>query len=326
LTVFPGKHLYAWAHYSVAAGKTITRLENADEVTRGWPGPAAHISKERAVERTAHAAIHLIDQDAPEQVVEPSSHDAELAQRIRSGLRAGEFSVAYQPVAHAQTLTLLNVECLLRWQHPQYGPLLPECFVSAFDDPQTARAASEFMLEAVCLQLGEMRRAGLVLPPVTVNIQPAQLLDETLCDTIRDATRRNGIDPLLLELELVATEDAATLLSTREFTRSLRQLGVRLALNDFGSGYSPLSLLGSAHIDTVKLARSFMARVPFAPRDCVVMTGLLDLLERLKMRAVVEGVESEAQLRWLRQRPEVYVQGYHVARPQAQLANALALN
>jgi EAL domain-containing protein (putative c-di-GMP-specific phosphodiesterase class I) len=198
--------------------------------------------------------------------------------------------------------------------------------VSAFDDPQTARAASEFMLEAVCLQLGEMRRAGLVLPPVTVNIQPAQLLDETLCDTIRDATRRNGIDPLLLELELVATEDAATLLSTREFTRSLRQLGVRLALNDFGSGYSPLSLLGSAHIDTVKLARSFMARVPFAPRDCVVMTGLLDLLERLKMRAVVEGVESEAQLRWLRQRPEVYVQGYHVARPQAQLANALALN
>lgn len=278
------------------------------------------------MDRTAHAGIHLIDQDAAGQAAALPSHDGELAQRIRTGLRAGEFSVAYQPVAHAQTLTLFNVECLLRWQHPQYGLLLPECFVSAFDDPETARAVSEFMLEAVCLQLGEMRRAGQVLPPVTVNIQPAQLLDETLCVTIRDTTGRHGIDPLLLELELAATEDAATLLSTQEFTRSLRQLGVRLALNDFGLGYSPLSLLGTAHIDTVKLARSFMRRVPFAPRDCVVMTGLLDLLERLKIRAVVEGVETEAQLHWLRQRPEVYVQGYHVARPHAKLANALPLS
>ncbi|SDH35313.1 EAL domain-containing protein [Paraburkholderia phenazinium] len=278
------------------------------------------------MDRTAHAAIHLIDQDAAGQAAEPSSHDAELAQRIRAGLRAGEFSVAYQPVAHAQTLTLLNVECLLRWQHPQYGLLLPECFVSAFDDPLTARAVSEFMLEAVSLQLSEMRQAGQVLPPVTVNIQPTQLLDETLCATIRDTTRRHGIDPLLLELELAATEDAATLLSTQEFTRSLRQLGVRLALNDFGSGYSPLSLLGTARIDTVKLARSFMTRVPATPRDCVVMNGLLDLLERLKIRAVVEGVETEAQLHWLRQRPEVYVQGYHVARPQVKLAAALAFS
>jgi EAL domain-containing protein (putative c-di-GMP-specific phosphodiesterase class I) len=245
-----------------------------------------------------------------------------LAQRIRKGLKAGEFGVAFQPIVHAQTLKLHNVECLLRWQHPEYGLLLPECFVSAFEDRETAREVTAFMLESVCLQLSEMRRPGQTLPSAAINIQPSQLLDEALVATIRDTTRRHGIDPLLLELELVPTEDASTLLSTQEFTRSLRQLGVRLALNDFGSGYSSLAMLGAAQIDTIKLARGFMARVPTSARDCVVITGLLDMLDKLGMRVVVEGVESEAQLRWLRQRREVYVQGYHVARPQAKLANA----
>jgi EAL domain-containing protein (putative c-di-GMP-specific phosphodiesterase class I) len=101
---------------------------------------------------------------------------------------------------------------------------------------------------------------------------------------------------------------------------------VRFALNDFGSVYSPLAMLASVQIDTVKLARGFLARVPAAPRDCMVMIALLDMLDGLNLRAVVEGVESEAQLRWLRQRPEIYVQGYHVARPQAKLSDALAIS
>jgi EAL domain-containing protein (putative c-di-GMP-specific phosphodiesterase class I) len=277
------------------------------------------------VDRIGSAALSLTGQGAANEAARSGSEE-KLAQRIRRGLRAGEFGVAFQPVVHAQSLKLLNVECLLRWQHPEYGLLLPECFVSAFEDRDTAREVSEFMLESVCLQLAEMRRTGQALPAAAINIQPSQLLDATLGSTVRATTQRHGIDPTLLELELVATEDASTLLSTQEFTRSLRQLGVRLALNDFGSGYSPLAMLGTVQIDTVKLARGFLTRVPASPRDCVVMTGLLDMLDKLEMRVVVEGVESEAQLRWLRQRPKVYVQGYHVARPQARLVDALAMN
>jgi EAL domain-containing protein (putative c-di-GMP-specific phosphodiesterase class I) len=275
------------------------------------------------VDRIGNAALKLTNLGATREA--SGSHDETLAQQIRKGLKAGEFGVAFQPVVHAQTLKPLNVECLLRWHHPEYGLLMPECFVSAFEDRETAREVTAFMLESVCLQLRDMRRDSQTLPGAAINIQPSQLLDEALVVTIRDTTRRYGIDPLLLELELVATEDASALLSTREFTRSLRELGVRLALSDFGSDYSPLAMLGVAQIDTVKLARKFMARVPSSERDCIVMTGLLDLLHKLDMRVVVEGVESEAQLSWLKQRPEVYVQGYHVARPQANLANALAM-
>jgi len=272
------------------------------------------------------AAINPSGRGNARSLTAPRGRDETLAGRIRQGLPAGEFCVAFQPVVHAQSFQLLNVECLLRWQHPDYGLLLPECFMSAFDDAQTAREVSHFMLESVCRQLADMQRAGRVAPHAAINIQPVQLLDDGFAATVRATAQRHGIDPSLLELELVATEDASTLLSTQAFTRPLRQLGVRLALNDFGSGYSPLAMLGAAQIDTVKLARAFLANVPASARACTVMTALLDMLDALHMRVVVEGVESEAQLRWLSARPEVYVQGYHVARPQAKLADALVLN
>jgi EAL domain-containing protein (putative c-di-GMP-specific phosphodiesterase class I) len=274
------------------------------------------------VNRIGNAALKLTNPGATRAL---ESRDETLAQRICKGVKAGEFGVAFQPVVHAQTLKPLNVECLLRWHHPEYGLLLPECFLSAFEDRETARVVTAFVLETVCLKLGELRRDGQTLAGAAINIQPSQLLDEALAVTIRDTTHRHGIDPSLLELELVATEDTSTLLSTREFTRSLRELGVRLALSDFGSDYSPLAMLGVAQIDTVKLARKLMARVPGSERDCILMTGLLDLLDKLDMRVVVEGVESEAQLSWFKQRADVYVQGYHVARPQANLADALTM-
>ena len=123
----------------------------------------AHIEKEGAVDRIGNATLKLTDRDATHEAAASTSRDETLAQRIRKGLRSGEFGVAFQPVVRAQTLQLLNVECLLRWQHPEYGLLLPECFVSAFEDRETAREVTEFMLESVCLQLGEMRRAGQAL-------------------------------------------------------------------------------------------------------------------------------------------------------------------
>jgi EAL domain-containing protein (putative c-di-GMP-specific phosphodiesterase class I) len=278
------------------------------------------------MDRIGIPGAHLQDLASMHERTTLPGGDETLVQRLRQGLRAGEFRVAFQPVVHAQSFSLLNVECLLRWQHPDYGLLLPECFASAFGDPDTAREVSDFMLQSVCAQLGDMQRAGHVPPRAAINIQPSQLLDETLGATLRAAAKRHKIEPSLLELELVATEDASTLLSTQAFTRPLRQLGVGLALNDFGSGHSPLAILSSPHITTVKLARGFLAHVPASARACVLLTGLLDMLDKLDVTVVAEGVESEAQLRWLRQRPEVYVQGYHVARPQERLASAIALN
>jgi EAL domain-containing protein (putative c-di-GMP-specific phosphodiesterase class I) len=190
------------------------------------------------VDRIGSAALSLTGQGAANEAA-PSGSEEKLAQRIRRGLRAGEFGVAFQPVVHAQSLKLLNVECLLRWQHPEYGLLLPECFASAFEDRDTAREVSEFMLESVCLQLGEMQRTGQALPAAAINIQPSQLLDATLGSTVRAATLRHGLDPTLLELELVATVHAgihALVAATRRAPRAQRLWFGLFAARHAGNG------------------------------------------------------------------------------------------
>jgi EAL domain-containing protein (putative c-di-GMP-specific phosphodiesterase class I) len=165
----------------------------------------AAIGKESVVRSIGNAALHMTDYVATHPAAAPSDDEETLAQRIRKGLRAGEFGLAFQPIVHAQSLRLLNVECLLRWQHPQYGLLLPQSFRSAIEDTMTAREVSEFTLESVCQQLAAMKRTGQAPPAASINIQPAQSLDDTLSAAVLDATRRHDIDPALLEFEHLDT-------------------------------------------------------------------------------------------------------------------------
>lgn len=271
-----------------------------------------------------NAALRIPAADMTDGRATSQRSDDTLSSKILDGLDAGEFHVAFQPIIHAKTRSLAGVECLLRWQHPQYGLLLPESFVSAFENHDVAREASRFVLETACQQLGDAKRAGKPLPRASINIQPSELLDDALSSNICELTVRYGIDPSLLEFELLETEDASKLLSLHQFTRPLKQLGVRLALDDFGSGYSSLAALASLPIDTIKVARGFLTQLPDSDRACTIMTGLLDLFNQLGMTVVVEGVESAAQLQWLSRYEEIHLQGYYLAKPKLTLADAIA--
>lgn len=242
---------------------------------------------------------------------------AEFGARIIAGLRAGEFWVAFQPVVHAQTRALFGVECLLRWQHPQYGLLLPGAFESALHDPAVAHDATRFVLDVACQRLRDTLRAGGALPLVAINVQPCQLLDNSLVQMIEELTRRDGVPASRIELELVENEETLPLVATREFTAPLRSLGVQLALDDFGTGHSSLAMLAGAQVDAVKLAREFLCHGPLRAdsRSACVVRGVIDMLERLGMRTVVEGVESAEQMAWLAALPRVYAQGYYVGKP-----------
>jgi EAL domain-containing protein (putative c-di-GMP-specific phosphodiesterase class I) len=242
---------------------------------------------------------------------------AVLGARIIAGLRAGEFAVAFQPVVHAQTGALFGVECLLRWQHPQYGLLLPGAFASALHDPAVAHEATRFVLDVACQRLRDASRAGGALPRVAINVQPSQLLDDSLVQMIDELTRRNCVPASRIELELVENEETLPLVATHEFTAPLRSLGVQLALDDFGTGYASLASLAGAQVDAVKLAREFLRHGPLRDdsRSACLIRGMIDMLGRLGMRTVVEGVESAGQMAWLAALPTVYAQGYYVGKP-----------
>jgi EAL domain-containing protein (putative c-di-GMP-specific phosphodiesterase class I) len=171
------------------------------------------------------------------------------------------------------------------------------------------------VLDVACRELRMQRDAGHeVLPLVAINVQPSQLLDDRIPAEIDEATRRYGVHPSSLELELVESEETLKLVVTREFTSPLRSMGVRLALDDFGTGYSSLAALAAANVDSVKLAREFLSsRAP--DRAAKVLERMFDLLGELQLRVVVEGVERGEQLDWLAAYPAVYAQGYFIGRP-----------
>ena len=240
-----------------------------------------------------------------------------LVAGIRAGLRAGEFRVAFQPIVHAQASRLDSVECLLRWHHPQYGVLLPAAFEQALHDPEVAYEITGFVLDAAARVLGERTRYDAPGLRVAVNIQPSQLLDERLAALLGDTVRKYGVESSCFELELVESEETLVLVSTGEFTSSLRSMGVRFALDDFGTGYSSLAVLAGAHVDSVKLAREFLGVAPMsaASRQSRFVRTVVDMLAALDLRVVVEGVETETQMAWLSDVPDVYAQGYYVGRP-----------
>ncbi|MCA8052816.1 EAL domain-containing protein [Burkholderia arboris] len=249
--------------------------------------------------------------------------DSSLIRRVHAGFDRSEFRVAFQPIVDVRTGTVQAIECLLRWQHPDYGLLLPGCFSAAFVDRDAAQRAVHFVLERAVHELANLLSRGLRLPRMAVNIEPSQLLDATLAPTIEGLCTRYGVSPSLIELEMAETEDVSSLFVTDVFTRPLTQLGVRLALDDFGSGYASLRTLAVARFDTVKLAGKLFRNVPQSDRYCMVVAATLDLLARLDVSIVVEGIETQEQLHWLLPYPDIQAQGFHIGRPKMMLAEAL---
>jgi EAL domain-containing protein (putative c-di-GMP-specific phosphodiesterase class I) len=245
-----------------------------------------------------------------------------LVDKVLHGLRAEQFRVAFQPIVELHSGKLMGFEALLRWQHPQYGLLLPGYFADALEDEEVARNSAEFVIGEACAQLAEWRSGGGAFPRLFINIQPSLLMDSALSVGIAKATNKHSIDPSLITLELVESEDVTKMLSLLEFTRPLKALGVQLALDDFGTGYSSLAALDALDVDTVKLAQRLVSSIPSSGRAGIVTDGVLDMLERLDVKVIVEGVETAEQAAWLSRRRDIYIQGFFIARPQPTLAQA----
>ncbi|SDI36219.1 EAL domain, c-di-GMP-specific phosphodiesterase class I (or its enzymatically inactive variant) [Paraburkholderia steynii] len=245
----------------------------------------------------------------------------QLEQRVSEGLLAGEFRLAFQGIYDVQTGKLARVEALIRWMHPDYGMLLPDAFLVALDHPLVALQLTYHVIDGACRALAHAQRQGQRVCPIAVNVPPRVVADEYFPATVMQIARLHGVEPDLLELELVETEDSTRLLAAPPLTKPLREAGMRLAIDDFGTGYSSLALLSTIDVDTVKVAREMLDGVPDCPRASAVASGVLSMLERLNVAVVVEGVETRALARWLAQWPKVLAQGFFYARPTFEYAD-----
>ena len=220
----------------------------------------------------------------------PIARRRELRMALERALEVNdELIIEYQPIVDMRRFTLLGLEALIRWQHPQLGRLMPADFIPLAEETGLIGRLNEWMLRRACADLADR---GMLL---SVNISAHQLGDGALPELVADVLASTGMPPARLLLELTeSTIAAAGVGAETELTR-VQDLGVRIALDDFGSGYSSLEYLGRLPIDVLKIDRSLVERVHEEPQRQEVMRAIAHIAEKLDLETIVEGVEHEAQ-------------------------------
>ncbi len=241
----------------------------------------------------------------------------QLESQLRRALERQEFVLYYQPKADLKTGQVSGVEALMRWHAPGRGLVQPDRFIRVLEDSGLILPVGAWAIRTACAQLAAWDKAGLPPLSLAVNLSARQFRQPYLARFIEDTISEAGIDPTRLELELTESLLMEDNEATRSVLTALANLGVRVAMDDFGTGHSSLSYLKRFDIDTLKIDRSFVAALPEDPEDSAIATAIVALGRSLHMKVVAEGVETTAQAECLRDMGCDEFQGYLLSRPLA---------
>ena len=243
----------------------------------------------------------------------------DLEQALRRALGRSEFRLFYQPVLDVETGTIVGVEALLRWQHPERGLLRPAEFISLAEETGLILPIGRWALQEACRQAKRWREADPDRPPLTVavNLSARQLAQPDVADMVAEALESTGTDPSQVWLEITESVLTGDTEATIGALRALKALGVRLSVDDFGTGYSSLLYLKRFPVDTLKVDRSFVAGLGTHPEDTAIVAGVVGLAQTLGLTAIAEGVETEEQRAALLALGCDLAQGYLFGHPES---------
>ena len=240
--------------------------------------------------------------------------EMEIVSGIRSGLAAGDFRLYYQPIVEAVGGDLIGVEALVRWEHPTAGLLAPGHFIHYAEHSGLIVPLGEWVLRTACRQSAEWRRAGR-RGAVSINVSGVQLTGSDIVDSVRRALHDTGADPADISLEVTESAVMSDVERAEVALRQLRDIGVHVGMDDFGTGWSSLSQLARLPFDFVKIDRSFVRDLDRDERTAAMLQSMVALCDALDLSVVVEGVETAEQLGHLRRLGVRMVQGYLLGRP-----------
>jgi diguanylate cyclase (GGDEF)-like protein/PAS domain S-box-containing protein len=236
----------------------------------------------------------------------------EIEAALHGAARRGEVQLHYQPQVELASGRVIAVEALMRWTHPQRGPVSPGQFIPIAEQSDLIVSLGEWALHEGCRQLAAWPDPDLRM---AINVSPRQFRSPGFAESVAKALRASGIEGRRLELELtegVLIEDREQAVSILE---QLKRTGVMIAVDDFGTGYSSLSYLSGLPVDCLKIDRSFVVAVEKGTRDAAIARAIISLAHSLGVRVLAEGVETQAQADFLRAHACDEAQGYLFARP-----------
>jgi predicted signal transduction protein with EAL and GGDEF domain len=247
-----------------------------------------------------------------------------LEGQLRGALERGELTLEYQPQFELSSARLSGLEALLRWNHPELGLVSPLEFIEIAEDSGLIIPIGEWVLRSACAQGRRWRDLGLPFGHIAVNVSGVQFLQRDFPELVARILREAGLDPRCIELEITETVVMRDEAWAATALASLRAVGVSLAIDDFGVGYSSLGRLRHLPVDRLKVDRSFVKDLETQARDRSIASGIIKLSRSLGISVVAEGVETFEQLLYLQEQQCESAQGYLFSRP-LRIADAEAL-
>lgn len=242
-----------------------------------------------------------------------------LEKDLRQAIKEEAFKIYYQPQVNPANGAMVSAEALIRWPHEEWGLISPKEFIPIAEEAHLIHDISQWMVKNVCKQINLWKEAGHLIVPISINISPVCLLRENFVKDIHKILEDYQISPKNIVLEI--TESALIKDETKvlDYLQELKELGINIAIDDFGKKYSILSYLQDYDFDVLKIDRSFIRPLNLQTenetKEAVIVNSLIYLSKGLGMRVIAEGVEEYAQLEFLKQKQCEAIQGYIYSKP-----------
>lgn len=238
-----------------------------------------------------------------------------MATDLRAAIEQEQFQLHYQPQIYLESGKIMGMECLIRWFHPEYGPISPEKFIPIAEDLGLIGLIGDWVLQEACHRASEWNATRVEKLKVSVNVSAQQFLDPKFKDKIVMNLHSSGLEPSCLVLEITESMLMGDVEQLAVLLHNIKRLGVSFSLDDFGTGYSSLSYLKKFPIDELKIDRSFLLEVPANNDDNSIVVAIIAMAHSLGQIVVAEGVEEIEQLEFLRQHRCDVIQGFYFSKP-----------
>jgi diguanylate cyclase (GGDEF)-like protein/PAS domain S-box-containing protein len=250
--------------------------------------------------------------------MDPEGADTlKLEMQLRTAFEENQFKVYYQPQVNIETGKIFGLEALTRWHHPERGLLSPHVFLKKIEELGLIMSLTKWTLDTACK---EMRRTDNMARRLSdlklaINISAGQFRDPNLVEFIKNILQLTGFPPQRLELEVTETSLISSLEESIATMVALRVLGVTISIDDFGTGYASLSYLRKLPVDFVKIDGSFIRDIPHSKSDMEITSAVIAMSHKLNLKVLAEGVETAAQMQFLRENKCDYAQGFFISPP-----------
>ncbi len=242
----------------------------------------------------------------------------QITQALNKALELNQLQLHYQPQINLTTGELIGAECLLRWHHPQFGPIPPGKFIPLAEENGMIVSIGAWVLQQACLQINKLLEMGLANPLLAVNLSAVQFNTDDIVQTVQQALEQASVPAHMLELELTESLIMKDTEVVFQKVNTLKKMGCKLSIDDFGTGYSSLAYLKRFAVDKLKIDQAFVREMHNNQDDAVMVNTIIQMAKNLGLTTIAEGIECREALLMLQQYHCEEAQGYYIAKPMPE--------